>query len=84
MGVVGWTTQVLRDGRFVRRVRKSRRLDRDITVLTLDGGYYLVSQMFLYEERFFFGMVHNMPGSMAPNENINVWRESTSQTALRH
>ena len=45
--------QVLRDGRFIRSVRKSRRVDRDITVVTLDGGFYFVRHMFLYEERYF-------------------------------
>ena len=47
-------TQVLRDGRFIRSVRKSRRVDRDITVVTLDGGFYFVRHLFLYEERCFF------------------------------
>ena len=65
MGDVVWTIQVLRDGRFLRRVRKSRRLDRDITVLTLDGGCYFVRQMFLYEERRFSVWFFSERGSIA-------------------
>ena len=46
----GRGTQVLRDDRFVRRVRKSRREPRQITVYKLDGSFYFIL-MYPYEDR---------------------------------
>ena len=46
----GRDTQVLRADQFLRRVRKSRRKPREITVFKLDGTYYSIL-MFPYEDR---------------------------------
>ena len=46
----GRGTEVMRDDRFVRRVRKSRREPRHITVYKLDGSCYSIL-MYPYEDR---------------------------------
>ena len=73
--------QVLRDGRFIRSVRKSRRVDRDITVVTLDGGFYFIRHLFLYEERCSFISFTVCP-RISRNTKYEPW-PATLSTPLR-
>ena len=45
-------SEVLYDGRFLRGVRRTRCAFRDITVVTLGGGEYLISDMYPYEAHY--------------------------------
>ena len=45
-------SEVLYDGRFLRGVRRTRCAFRDVTVVTLGGEEYLISDMYPYEAHY--------------------------------